>query len=888
MKNYCVISHTHWDREWYLPLENFRMRLVDLMDHLLDILDRDEEYRFHLDAQTIVLEDYLQIRPHRRAALEKYVRRGQLLIGPWYVQNDFHLTSGEATVRNLLIGKAIADDFGKCMAVGYAADQFGLCSQLPQILSRFGLDSCVFGRGFCRGETQFYWQSEDGSRVLCEWMHEWYNNAQRFSADPEAALALARMRGESCFAKGKTEDALLMNGVDHLEAQEDLSEILRKVQPLLNEDERFFQDTLPDYLTRMKAAIAERGLQLNTYTGEFRDRGQSNVLTGTLAARVYLKQYNARMQAMLERKFEPLYSTAAILGVCDYPHDYSEYMWKTLIQNHPHDSICGCSVDAVHAHMMDRFLRVEENATDLISRGTTAMLEHIDRAGVDNNCYLIMNINNTPLEYNGVMEAVVSIPTDEDTGSFVLTDRAGHEIPFEVVRIEKNVIVHVLSPVNLPGVKQVNRYTVRYRLKLAGMAYRVLTLTPEPGTLVPEQKRRKSALQMENEYLKVRLHRNGTVDLTDKRTGVTHFGMLLLEDCADVGDSYRYADLPDGSTLTSQDVHAGIGVVEDTALMQSRSISYSLKIDREVGAGYVDVDILLTLGRGDRTLGVYIRINNQCKCHRLRVCLPTGIDREVNYAGQPYDVVTRNRISKFEDDKTHPNTEFVGIDGDGHGFAVFNSGLYEYEHMNHPLTGEAGTLALTLLRAVDRFTGMLVPAAELGDHNFTPEGQCLGEHKYRLALYPYSGDRAEAAVAARAAQFMAPPYTAVQCADRNKFVGGRPFVQAPGMTDLFYRPLEHADAVLPHEHKLFTLEDEKNAMVLTACKATHNRDGGFILRFYNSMSESTDFALKFFRTPKHVCEVNLAEDRVADLAAVRGKVALHAVPKQIVTIRVEF
>ena len=254
-KRYCLISHTHWDREWYLPFENFRMRLVDLIDNLLDILKEDKEYRFHLDAQTIVLEDYLAIRPLKKRELEDHIRHGRILVGPWYVQNDFHLTDGEATVRNLMIGTEMAGEFGASMPIGYAADQFGLISQLPQILYKAGLRDCVFGRGFDRGTTEFFWETEDGSKVLCEHMRFWYNNAQRLSPDPEGALNLVRNCGRNCTAANcATGNYLLMNGVDHLEAQEDLTEIMDKVRPMLDEDEEIFQDTLP----RIHAETAPR------------------------------------------------------------------------------------------------------------------------------------------------------------------------------------------------------------------------------------------------------------------------------------------------------------------------------------------------------------------------------------------------------------------------------------------------------------------------------------------------------------------------------------------------------------------------------------------------------------------------------------------------------
>ena len=157
-KVFCIISHTHWDREWYMSFEKFRLKLVDLIDRLIGLIEEYPEYVFHLDAQTIVLEDYLEIRPQNREILKKYIQSGNIIIGPWYLQNDFYLTSGEATIRNLIEGTRLAEEFGACAKVGYAPDQFGHISQMPQILSNFGIDNYLFARGFSA-----YFRGEDGN-----------------------------------------------------------------------------------------------------------------------------------------------------------------------------------------------------------------------------------------------------------------------------------------------------------------------------------------------------------------------------------------------------------------------------------------------------------------------------------------------------------------------------------------------------------------------------------------------------------------------------------------------------------------------------------------------------------------------------------------------------
>src|SRR5438876_7592948 len=90
-----LVSHTHWDREWYRTFQAFRARLVDTVDRVLDLIDDDPGYTFLLDGQAIVLEDYLLMRPGRRADLERRVREGRVEIGPWYVQPDSLLPGGE-------------------------------------------------------------------------------------------------------------------------------------------------------------------------------------------------------------------------------------------------------------------------------------------------------------------------------------------------------------------------------------------------------------------------------------------------------------------------------------------------------------------------------------------------------------------------------------------------------------------------------------------------------------------------------------------------------------------------------------------------------------------------------------------------------------------------
>src|SRR5260370_27239400 len=109
---YFVVD-THWDREWYQPFQQMRARLVAMADRMIPLVERGTIPFFHFDGQTIVLEDYIEVRPHAERRLRALVRAGKIQIGPWYVLADSFLVSGESLIRNLEIGIANAGRFGR-------------------------------------------------------------------------------------------------------------------------------------------------------------------------------------------------------------------------------------------------------------------------------------------------------------------------------------------------------------------------------------------------------------------------------------------------------------------------------------------------------------------------------------------------------------------------------------------------------------------------------------------------------------------------------------------------------------------------------------------------------------------------------------------------------
>lgn len=792
-----VVSHTHWDREWYRTFQEFRRRLVDLMDFLIDLMENDPTYRhFYLDGQTIVLDDYMEIRPENRARLQALIDSGRIYAGPWYVQPDEFLVSAEATIRNLLLGKRQGEEWGTWAKIGYAPDAFGHISQTPQILRGFGIDNAVLFRGVTtdQADSEFTWRSPDGSEVLCVKMPDdtaysnfYYHLRDTLKATPGSGAAcleaelneasvLAQARGlydESVAQRPNTDALLWMDGVDHIFPQPRTPRIIAIVNEGMRGEVTAVHSTLPDFV----AAVRARNPQLKTITGELRHSNRAwklqALLADTASSRIHLKQRNNECETLLERYAEPFAAVASRLGK-PYPGAFLGSAWKYLLQNQPHDSICGCSIDQVHRDMLPRYDQCEQIGEMVVRESLTHIASQVDTSaplspsGTPENpvrplmpeplCALVV-FNPLGWPRTEIVETVVELPSRlalED-GQIAVRGANAESIPCEITPLRD---YHTLNQDrhDIPVGEIHKRWTVRFAAVAPAFGCQTYYVVPEAPVSV-QSGIVVSHRSIENAFVKVEIADDNTVSITDKETGRTIPGGHVFENGGDDGEGWNYVKPAKDRVVNSK------GNNHDAVLSSCMSVFtggldlvhyVNMTVPRRGERGrftpqYSSVLARYRLSPTSKNVRVTLFCDNSLwKNHRLRILFPTCRNNATHsYAEQAFDVVSRP-ISVPEGtgwkEPPHgrfPMKTFVDVNDSLYGFALLSKGIPQYEVFDD----QQRTIALTLLRAVGNGVG-------------TPEqqedGQMPGHYTFEFALFPHAGDWEQARVWQEGHAFNAP------------------------------------------------------------------------------------------------------------------------------------
>ncbi|GGQ15467.1 alpha-mannosidase [Streptosporangium pseudovulgare] len=355
-----VVPHTHWDREWYLPFQRFRLGLVRLLDEVLDTMAADPAYRFTMDGQLAALEDYLEIRPERLGEVRRLVAEGRFAAGPWLILADEFLCSGETLIRNLEYGMRGAGELGGAMRVGYLPDQFGHCAQMPQILRQAGLAHACLWRGVPAAVDRdaFAWVGADGTAIRTQYLPGGYGNAVALFTGPAGDLADRLAAFASIMRPWHPEGPLLaMYGADHSAPAADITAAGLRLA------------TLEEYVTAHDPGVSG----LPAVHGELRSHARANILPGVVSARMPAKRLMARAERVVARYAEPL--AALWLPGSTVAARLLDLAWRRLIACSGHDSITGCGADETAQQVAARIAeagQIGQAVVDLVASSLSA------------------------------------------------------------------------------------------------------------------------------------------------------------------------------------------------------------------------------------------------------------------------------------------------------------------------------------------------------------------------------------------------------------------------------------------------------------------------------------------------------------------------------------
>ncbi len=890
-----VISNTHWDREWRYPFQRNRQMLVDMIDKVLEILEKEPKYKaFHLDSQTIVLKDYLEIKPHKEDIIRKLINEKRLLVGPWYILPEEFQVGGENLIRNLLLGHKIAKKYGRVSKVGYSPFSWGQISQLPQIYAGFDINLIMFYRGINSLDSpkaEFLWIGADGTKAISSRFstmprYNFYFYIYRpvvhneFFADIEHPYSRGLsfhfadeiMHDEDYFIPAPADEyfpeninkqvkAIIDNQVNDfttphviwMEGHDSSGPNIKTVKIIEdiknnNPELNVIHSTLEDYSDALLSSVDINSLKV--VTGERRssqyDLRSGNMYGYTTSARMYLKQMNFEAERRLQFYAEPFNVFSAILGR-DIKDNYIDIAWELIIQNSAHDSIGGCSLDSIHNDMMLRYKNAIEISKGVFERALKFLVQKLDTSifynidKVKNTQLYDVNIaivNPTNCYRDEIVKVWLDIPKMYSLKSPKFIDIEGNIYNFIPVKQYPSQPV-LEQMIDRPMYYEMNTYEGYLETKnIRPFSLQTLKLVDADFSNFEENIIKNNTL--ENEVLKVVINKNGTFNIKNKTNNVEFFNLGYFYDEGEEG--HAWTNIPFEPFFNTLNSTPSIQIIENNAFSGKIKISHSLIIPKDydnrkknISDTELSIDLILHLLKNSDRLDLIINVDNKSESHRLRIMFPTNLQNaKFSYGEGQFDVVKRS----LERPDTKNWVEQPMYDFPMHNFMDLNDEnvglavLVDGLKEYEVLNDNEKTIAITLFRA---FRYIIQPSSKQ-DYTHEKGSQCLGKSSYRLSLYPHEGNWDSSDVYNKAICYNN-PVSLIQFGD----------TKAGAYSNISF------------------MEIENKLIQFSTLKKCENVEDEFILRIYNPTENEVSTKIKFNFPLSKVTKVNLEENPIEDV-----------------------
>ncbi|MDD3593242.1 MAG: glycoside hydrolase family 38 C-terminal domain-containing protein [Candidatus Gastranaerophilales bacterium] len=717
-KQVFAYLQTHWDREWYKPFEEYRIRLVRVLEDIFNKLTAGQINSFYLDGQTVALIDYLELYPEKETFVKNLIKEKKLFIGPFYALTDEFLVNGESLARNLLYGIKYSQKMGMSDFAGYLPDAFGHNACMPMLFELTDIKNALVWRGAGHEKSEFLWKFNN-YQVRATLLVEGY--FQDYLSKKTAAVRTAKnIEGflDNISKYNLTENILLPIGADHLGCCDNLKQKISYLNKYLKNYE-IKLSTLEEYFNTVTAACGEN---INTIEGELRDNSRNSILPSCFSSRVYLKQQNASAMWNLGKIAEPLGAICAcVFGEKSF-HNELQNAWHLLLQNHAHDSICGCSLDSVHRENEMRFEKIEQISQSVLNETLFALERKIKK-----DEFFALNLSN--FKYSGVIRLI-----------------SNKKLPLQKLRSFKAFPRSISYDIHNIPVQE--NYKTCYEYALLGKDLKPFALTPLQIT--PPEKTALKVLpnELENAIIRIKVNKNGSLDIKNKLNGLEFKNLHQIFDIADVGDSYNFSPVMGDKPLKAQFISSKIA--QQGKVLCSLELKYTLKIPAGVIANGMkkstrskkllkhDFKLVIELAENSPRLDFKLIFANKAKNHMLKLNFPLPKDITTTLSEDNFGAIKRAFSPEYELEKLLPAPKNVEVSLNTgalqrfvqtQGLCVLTKGLNEYEVYKNNLN-------ITLMRGFGEIAqkSLLTRNTAAGPPLPTPGGQCLREFEQEYAL----------------------------------------------------------------------------------------------------------------------------------------------------------
>lgn len=759
---------THWDREWYRTFQDFRFHFVRVFGRILNVLEADPNFStFITDGQTSMLADYLEAVPDDADRVQALIASGRLLIGPWYTMPDENLISGESLIKNLSAGSTLAQKLAEganVMPLGYVCDIFGHIAQLPQILNGCGIRTVILGRGTNRFSHPafFRWHGPAGSACAVFKVPEEFGygtfgldvfSSVKCGEDTRSEYTVDSAVSYISRELSRTELPLvvLMDSMDHEGIHAEAPWLVQKLEERLDCPVKIGQ--VGEFIDRLFSHWDE----LPQISGELQASAKemtehNKLISNTLSSRYDIKLLNDQTQVLLEKMASPLLALARIHG-SPMPEALLETAYRYLLQNHAHDSICGCSIDEVHEDMVYRYNQSQRIGEGLC-RASLNNLYSLDAQPVqkDSSDLKLTVFNYLPFETHRVFEAVIDFPLtypnrvdeqipSEPVNNFRIYDSNGNEVPYQILHYMNRAYTEITN--KLYPVKA-DKYHVLMQAPVPALAAAKFSVRPAYLPVRSFDSMKTGSLSAENDFVRISIGPDGSVTLTDLKQGYEYPNILRYTDNGETGDGwYHRAPKPD-CTVHSAGTLVSVETTLDGPLACAFRLTHRMSVPKQMvyhrqrthrsaELNELTIAATLTLLRDCPYILLHIEVDNAVQDHRLILSLASGINSAEYEADQAFAFVKRpaGRNKQTHDWKEPDKAEkafgsiVVRRRPDSSGFAfVSKGGLHEAA----VCTGPEGSIDVTLLRCFGK--------------TFLTDGQSAGQLQGRrvfdAALYLFS------------------------------------------------------------------------------------------------------------------------------------------------------